>query len=523
MLNKIFKQLANLGIVATLGSLLLACGSGSNSSDNGGNNSTASKAASIQSSDSYHQLAVQNADSGYTYLKTYASPDVGEGNSYCGQYGSVSACYGQLTPFASQWITLLSDSAWVQLDYDVCNGTDDNAINYDGATPKCTTYMGHFGVNLTATMTTINDLDNGTAVLGPYTNGSFTVNFTSNSLIPTYNYPTTPSSYSTQQYRGVNLAGGEYDYAFQLPSVSDGAFYAQSGMNTIRLPFKWEYMQSSSTNTQDKVDDPSVAINFSNPNAKAYADLVQQYLDKGMVVILDMHNYMRYGTNQAIIGSGTAGSPSAQQYAAAWVQIGTQFKNNPHVIFDLMNEPNTMSTQLVLDNYNAVIPALRFAGINNQVLLEGNGWSGAWSWTSSSYDTATPQKSNASVFVPSVIQDSANNYAINVHQYFDSNYSGTSNTCIANSVPDISGLTSYLATYGLQAMITELGGANTQDCADDINKFLSTLPNNYIGWTGWVGGQNGISQLNYFGVLSDGSQTITMTSGFQPNLTISAQ
>ena len=87
----------------------------------------------------------------------------------------------------------------------------------------------------------------------------------------------------------------------------------------------------------------------------------------------------------------------------------------------------------------------------------------------------------------------------------------------------ISGLTSYLATYGLQAMITELGGANTQDCADDINKFLSTLPNNYIGWTGWVGGQNGISQLNYFGVLSDGSETVTMTGGFQPNLTVSAQ
>lgn len=515
--NRMFTHIIKLGIVTTCSTLLIACDGGANSSTNNGNSSAQAQNAS-QSSDSYHQLAIQNTSSGYTYLKTYASPDTGTGNSYCGQYGSQSACYGELNPLASQWVTLLSDSSWAQLDYDVCSGSDDSAIDYSGATPKCAVYMGHFGVSFTATMTTINDLDNGTVALGPYNNGAFTVNFTSNNVVPVYNYPTTAVSYSKQQYRGINLSGGEYDYAFELPSLSDGAFYAQSGMNTIRLPFKWEYLQSSSTNAQYQVNDPSVAIDFNNPNAKAYAALVQQYLSQGMVVILDMHDYMRYGTNQGIIGSGAAGAPTAQQYADAWVQIGNQFKNTPNVIFDLMNEPNTMSTQLVLDNYNAVIPALRNAGINNMVLLEGNGWSGAWSWTSNSYDTATPPKSNASVFVPSAINDIANNYVINVHQYFDANYSGTSNTCVANSVPDISGLSTYLSTYGLQAVITELGGANTQDCANDINNFLSTLPDSYIGWAGWVGGQNAMSQVNYLGALGNGTETVTMSNGFQPNL-----
>ena len=469
----------------------------------------------------YSTLGVSNNNSGYVFLLTGASFS-NDGSSCSG------SCYGSLYPNAAQWVNLNASTSWADLEYDVCNGTNDSAINYNGATPKCATYMGHVGISLTPSLSKISNTDAGTADIGAYSTGNpFAITFHSNTVIQSYTYPTTPTKYTNIPYRGVNLSGGEYDYAFQLPSLGDGAFYAQSGMNTIRLPFKWEYLQSTSTNTQTQDTNPSDPIDFvNNPNAKAYAALVNQYLAQGMTVIIDMHNYMRYGaydddssTNNAIIGSGNIGAPTQAQYAAAWLQIGKQFANESNVIFDLMNEPNTMSTQLILDNYNAVLSVLRQNKINNLVLLEGNSWTGAWSWTSNSYDTATPPLSNAQVFVPSAINDSYNNYAINVHQYFDSNYSGTTN-CV-NSNPDISGLVGYLNQYSLKAMVTELGGNNTQVCATDINNFLSSLSSNYfIGWTGWVGGQNAASLYTYFGPFSDGTQTVTMTGGFGPNLSL---
>ena len=460
----------------------------------------------------YSTLGISNGNSGYVFLLT-GTTFANDGSNCDG------SCYQSLTPSAQQWVNLNSSTSWGQLDYDVCNGADGSAIDYSGAAPKCVTYMGHVGVSFTSSATTINDLDGGTATLSSYVSGQpFTLTFTSNTSVTAYNYPTVPSQYNTMPYRGVNLAGGDYDYAFQLPTLSDGAFYAQYGMNTIRLPFKWEYLQSTSTNTQVQDNNPSDPIDFvNNPNAKAYAALVNQYLAQGMIVILDMHNYMRYGTNQAIIGNGTAGSPTQAQYAEAWLAIGTEFQNESHVVFDLMNEPNTMSTQLVLDNYNVVLSTLRNAGINNQVLLEGNGWTGAYSWTDNSYDTASPALSNAEVFVPSAIKDTQNNYVINVHQYFDNGYSGTSDSCLT-TLPDISGLNNYLTQTGLKAIVTELGGGNNQGCATDISAFLGSLSSSFVGWTGWAGGSNATSLTTYFGPLSNGTQTVTMTNGFQTNL-----
>jgi endoglucanase len=234
-----------------------------------------------------------------------------------------------------------------------------------------------------------------------------------------------------------------------------------------------------------------------------------------MVVILDMHNYKRYGKPEKIIGKDF----SADAYARAWVQIASQpgIKNNPNVLLDLMNEPKEMSTQLVLDNYNTVIKALRAAGINNQVQLEGNGWSGAHSWTQNWYDSDIPKKSNAEVFIPSNIHDNKNNYVINVHQYFDDGYAGTKEECIA-TMPNISGLNEYLQRYSLKAIVTEMGGASTQQCAKNIDKFLKELSTeHYLGWTAWVGGEKSSSgpiAINYVGILPGNRITLNMTEGF---------
>ncbi len=452
----------------------------------------------------YSKLGIQNNNS-TTFLLT--NVDNSGNDSWCATYQDPNtpiSCYGLLPNAQTQWSMLGSQTAWLQFDYDVCDGD----IDYSGAKPKCINYKGHFGIQFTADSVNLNDIDGGIATLSPYQNQYTprTVKFVSSTS--SYNYPRTPSSYNLLPYRGVNLSGADYDYSFAIPSINDGAFYAARGMNTVRLPVKWEYLQSGSTDPKVQANDPSIPINFNNPNAKAYANLVNELVAKGMYVIIDMHNYMRYGTSQAIIGSG--GGPNPTDYANAWGAIAAKFKNDSHVIFDLMNEPNGMPTELILSNYNTAISAIRAVGANNLILLEGNHWSNALYWGTS----MDGYSANSKVFLPSAIKDS--NYAINVHQYFDENYSGTGE-CVPNSIPILSDLNKYLKDNNLKAIVTELGGNNTKDCANDINNFLKSLPNDgtYLGWTGWAGGTNAVTLFTYFG-----PNTLTMIDGYQPHLTL---
>ena len=52
-----------------------------------------------------------------------------------------------------------------------------------------------------------------------------------------------------------------------------------------------------------------------------------------------------------------------------------------------MNEPNTMPTEQWVSASNAAISAIRTAGANNLILVPGNAWTGAHSWSDSWYGT----------------------------------------------------------------------------------------------------------------------------------------
>ena len=88
-----------------------------------------------------------------------------------------------------------------------------------------------------------------------------------------------------------------------------------------------------------------------------------------------------------------------------------------------MNEPHDMSTELWLEDANVAIQAIRRAGAHNLLLVPGNAWTGGHSWTHDWYGTP-----NAEVMLG--IADSLDNYAYEIHQYLDSDYSGTSPECI---------------------------------------------------------------------------------------------
>ena len=312
------------------------------------------------------------------------------------------------------------------------------------------------------------------------------------------------ATYTTVPLRGVNLSGAEFGSklcASCIPTLDDSTTFTTAGMNTFRVPIKWSYLQ------------PSLNGDLDTSYLQQIHDYTQTLLEAGYNVIIDLHAYMRFSPNQE---AGSGQIAAADQVADVWSKLTSTSatngfnqlaktydgRNKPNqLIFDLMNEPNTMSTNLALDAENAAIQSIRDNNLTNLVLIEGNNWTGLHSWTTSK---GTDGLTNADAFTPSSIHDAANNYAINVHQYFDSNFSGASETCInPGSQSDLlnqikwNEFIDWAKANKLKLFVTEFGSANNQQCSKDIDWFLSAIEDNayteqagygFIGWTAWSAG-----------------------------------
>lgn len=124
---------------------------------------------------------------------------------------------------------------------------------------------------------------------------------------------------------------------------------------------------------------------------------------KGANVLIDPHNFERYyplssnfqSSNQGLIGGSTAdtqlsyntlnGTTTATanvvvtnaMFADFWGKMAAHYKNNTHVVFDLMNEPNAVSATQVVTSDNAAIAAIRANGATSQlILVEGTSFTG---------------------------------------------------------------------------------------------------------------------------------------------------
>ncbi len=251
------------------------------------------------------------------------------------------------------------------------------------------------------------------------------------------------------EYTGVNLSGAEfgqtslpgtYGSSYTYPTSAEVDYYTNKGMNTFRLPFRWERLQQT----------PNATLNATE--LSRMDTFVNYATSKGDYVLIDPHNFDRYypssGNQQSstngLVGGTVADSQSSYNslnggtsgnvvitnamFANFWGQIAAHYANNSHVIFDLMNEPNSVSASQVAASDNAAIAAIRAAGANQMVLVEGTSYTGAWTWTTGS--------GNNTAFAPANIVDPANNWAVEMHQYMDSDGSGTHDT-ITNDDPTI--------------------------------------------------------------------------------------
>lgn len=265
---------------------------------------------------------------------------------------------------------------------------------------------------------------------------------------------------------GINLSGAEfggsssrYGWDYIYPNNAEIDYYASKSMNVIRLPFRWERLQ------------PTIGGALDSAELSRIKSVVDYAASKGMSVILDPHDYGGYNGN--LIGSSQV--PNAS-FAAFWSQLAGTFKDSSNVIFGLMNEPNQQSATSWLQSANAAIAAIRQTGATQEILVPGSYWDGAASWTTSD---------NAAVIGTGIV-DPARNYAIEVHQYLDTDSSGTHSTVVSASigVERLTAITNWAQQNGVKLFLGEFGVGQDATSLTALNNMLSYMNQHGDVWQG---------------------------------------
>ncbi|KAH7371084.1 glycoside hydrolase superfamily [Pyrenochaeta sp. MPI-SDFR-AT-0127] len=148
-----------------------------------------------------------------------------------------------------------------------------------------------------------------------------------------------------------------------------------------------------------------------------------------------------------------------------------------------------MPTSLILRNSQAMIDAIRDAGAKQLILVPGNGFSGAqrWlNWTCS--DEALGCTPNSDVMMQ--IVDPVENFAFDMHLYFDNDTSGTHEECTLAAPSSLSPVTQWLQENNYTAFLSEFGAGSNPTCFETLNNtitYLETYPQ-FVGWTYWSAG-----------------------------------
>lgn len=276
---------------------------------------------------------------------------------------------------------------------------------------------------------------------------------------------------------GINISGAEYigaagqktgiDY---FPTHEELQYFAAKGMDTVRLTISWESLQPTLNGALDP----------------AYLAKIQQTADyakaQGLTLIVDLHNYGAY--NGKLIG--TADVPTSA-FADVWSKLSGALKGDPNVIFDLMNEPQQATAAAWLPMVNAAIGAIRASGATQQILIPGVHWDAGSTWTTTD---------NARVLgATGAIIDPLNNYAFEIHQYLDSDGSGTHASVVSSTIgaERLSAVTDWARTAGVRLYLGEVGVASDSASLAALDNSLAFLKLNQDVWQGvtyWAAGES---------------------------------
>ncbi|MFA9441839.1 glycoside hydrolase family 5 protein [Uliginosibacterium sp. sgz301328] len=279
----------------------------------------------------------------------------------------------------------------------------------------------------------------------------------------------------TAPLRGVNIAGAEFnplkqpgvankDYTY--PQRTDMTYFAAQGMNVVRVPIRWERLQPELNQSLDEAE------------LKRLTDTVREANAAGLCVIVDVHNYGVYKRQQL----GSDAVPVAA-FSDLWLRIARAFPDASGVAFGLMNEPNLIPIDRWATAARAAVTALREGGARNLILVSGGRWSGAHEWTSEFGGISNARAFAGMAGAPLVIE---------VHQYADSDYSGTHNKCVpaARAAATFDAVTKWARDNGKQLFLGEFGTPGDADCLAALDAMLAQVSDSSVwrGWTYWAAG-----------------------------------
>ena len=286
---------------------------------------------------------------------------------------------------------------------------------------------------------------------------------------------------------GVCLSGGEwydptktpnpvYGTNFVYPTADEFRYFKSKGMNVCRLCFLWETIQPKPMQPLD-------------PKQLAYLeDSVHAGTSRHLIVILDPHDYARYYGKVV----GTTDAPNAY-FSDFWRRMAIAFKGDPYVWFGLVNEPHDLPAMQWLSAANDAIAAIRSTGATNKITVPGIAWSGAGSW----FDTWYGGTPNASFMLG--VKDSGNNWIYEIHNYLDSDMSGSHDTVVSPTigVERLQKLTQWLRENHKIAILGETGAANNDPSHQAIENEIEYLEANSDVWRGWLWWAAGARWGNY--------------------------
>ena len=280
---------------------------------------------------------------------------------------------------------------------------------------------------------------------------------------------------------GVNLAGGEFykprpgvrpvhgrDYAY--PTQAEIDYFAGQGMNLFRYQFLWETLQ------------PEVQAPLDEADLARLKRAVSYATSRKLVVLLDPHNYARYYRTNLIGGPVV----SFADFADFWQRLAREFKDDSYVWFGLMNEPHDMPTRQWFEAANAAIAGIRKAGARQLILVPGNSWTGAHSWTDENYGG-----SNAQGILS--VKDPLDYWAIEVHQYMDADNSGRHREVVSPTIGSerLKRFVAWCRQNKRQAVLGEFAVPvvlDAENCLDDMLASMERDRDVWLGWTWWAAG-----------------------------------
>lgn len=295
----------------------------------------------------------------------------------------------------------------------------------------------------------------------------------------------TASAVSGSLSIGVNLAGAEFgshiipgihgtDYIY--PTTANADYYIDKGNTILRIPFLWERIQ------------PTLSGDLDVDELDRLHTLADHITGRGVVALLDVHNYgYRRINNVGRSMSYPEWDTVHTDFADLWTKLANEF-TDPLAHYGLMNEPHGIKVKPWGALTKTAIKAIRDTGATNKIYAGGVAWSGAHSFVSSGWADFAQSLDNSS-----------DDLILEVHQYADSNNSGTGPTAKAESsfVDRIKNVTLWARAYGFKLHLGEFNtgdrstivvGDKEYNALVNLFDYLRANADVWVSATMWAGG-----------------------------------